>query len=256
MMIEQYAYRSAIKEVDPKVKLFFSMVLLSLSLFTQQIPTVLVIFSLALLATTMIGRIPLKIVIQLLWLPIAFLSVGVLGILLSYSKDLNELVLGIPLWSGFIGMTKTGINQSILVVVKAITATSSMYFLILTTPMMSIMSALKQLRLPTLFVLLMELMYRFIFIVMEAANGIYIAQKARLGYSTYGVSYGSLGKLASVLLVRSFLRIDALFRALEARGYDGEIQVLEENYSRYDQGYAISLVMAVAIILMDIGLTR
>lgn len=251
MLIEQYAYRSSIKEVNPNVKLFFSLVFLGLAVFTQHLITLACIFIVMIVTTTLIGKIPLSVFIKLLWLPSTFLGVGVLGIIISYSSSSMDLLFSISMFHGFLGMTKAGITQGTFVFFKALTATSCLYFLILNTPMIHLMVALKTLKIPVMITVLMELMYRFIFIVMDSANGIYVAQKSRLGYSSYKKSYNALGKLASVLFVRSFIRIDELFRAMESRGYNGEIHVLDEMYQRGSLGYLVTTLLALGLVLVD-----
>ena len=101
-----------------------------------------------------------------------------------------------------------------------------MLALALTTPMVDITDQLRKWRVPQLFIELMVLMYRFIFVFIETAQAMYIAQNARLGYSNWRRSLQSLGMLAANLYLRSQARASALFTALTARGYSGELRVL------------------------------
>ena len=92
------------------------------------------------------------------------------------------------------------------------------------TPMTEILDVLKRLHFPGLFIELMLLTYRFIFILMEGASAIMTAQKARLetGMQTFDPVFP--GQMASVVFVRALKQSDALYNAMGIRCYDGEIR--------------------------------
>ena len=77
---------------------------------------------------------------------------------------------------------------------------------------------------------MMLLIYRFIFILLDTASAISTSQDCRLGNRNYRTSLKSFSALASVLLLRSFKRANALYDAMEARCYDGTIRVLNESF--------------------------
>ncbi len=72
----------------------------------------------------------------------------------------------------------------------------------------------------------MTLVYRFVFVLLETGMAMYLAQEARLGYSSWRRSLRSAGMLASNLYLRSQARAAAVFTALTARGHTGELRVL------------------------------
>ena len=74
---------------------------------------------------------------------------------------------------------------------------------------------LKRLHFPGLFIELMLLTYRFIFILMEGASAIMTAQKARLGNRDLKTSIQSFGQMASVVFVRALKQSDALYNAMD-----------------------------------------
>ena len=54
----------------------------------------------------------------------------------------------------------------------------------------------------------MTLIYRFIFVLLETAQAMRLAQEARLGYSSWGRWLRSVGMLASNLFLRANTRAD------------------------------------------------
>jgi cobalt/nickel transport system permease protein len=79
---------------------------------------------------------------------------------------------------------------------------------------------------------LMSLIYRFIFVLLETADTMFTAQSSRLGYVDLKTSYRSLGALVSTLFVRAYKRSTDLYTSLESRGYDGDLNVLEEPFQK------------------------
>jgi cobalt/nickel transport system permease protein len=92
--------------------------------------------------------------------------------------------------------------------------------------MVDLTDQLRRWRVPSLLVEMMMLVYRFVFVLLETAAAMHVAQEVRLGYSSRGRWMRSMGMLASNLYLRSQRRADALFTALSCRGYAGELRVL------------------------------
>jgi cobalt/nickel transport system permease protein len=84
-------------------------------------------------------------------------------------------------------------------------------------------------RTPGIFVELMELIYRFIFIIWDEAGRIYTAQSSRLGYSGFKNSMLSLGELVTTVFIRALRRVDRISVALESRGFEGNFDCLIEE---------------------------
>ena len=95
---------------------------------------------------------------------------------------------------------------------------------------------------------LMGLVYRFIFVLMDIADAMYTAQSSRLGYTNVASGYRSLSGIASSLFIRSYKRAHDLYSALEARGYDGEINVLEQHYRPVPWKYAAVIFYECALV--------
>ena len=120
---------------------------------------------------------------------------------------------------------------------------SCLYFISLTTPMIDVISVLAKLKVPSFLIELISLVYRFIFIILETSEMMFISQNSRLGYRDIKTSYKSLGALASTLFIRSFKRANDLYTALEARGYNGELKVLEEQVQKRNYIYIITIII-------------
>ena len=106
-----------------------------------------------------------------------------------------------------------------------------MYFLSLNTPVTDLTMALEKLHVPKLLVELMELIYRFIFVLAETAANIRLAQESRLGYQGFRRSVNSLGTLSSMVFLQAWRKGQSIYTALESRGYTGSLTTLAGDYT-------------------------
>ena len=104
--------------------------------------------------------------------------------------------------------------------------------------------SLERLHVPHLMVELMELIYRFIFVLTETASRIRLAQESRLGYQGLRRSLSSLGTLASMVFLRAWRKADRVYTALESRGYSGSLVTLSGDYARGAWLYPLTAAVA------------
>lgn len=121
-------------------------------------------------------------------------------------------------------ISKESGTYSLFIGLKALAAISCLYFLILTTPMLEVLSCLQKIKVPKLILEMLALIYRFIFILLETANSLYVAQSSRLGHSSIKIRYRSLSMLLTSLLVLSYKHSQEMYYAMESKGYDGELK--------------------------------
>ncbi|HEY2784317.1 MAG TPA: cobalt ECF transporter T component CbiQ [Fimbriiglobus sp.] len=151
-----------------------------------------------------------------MFVPVGFLLVGSLSLLVS-----------VDLPQGHTWPTLTLVySDSWRVLLRGLAATSCLIFFATTTSVPDLLSLLRRVRCPEFAVELMMLSYRFALGLAQTARGIRLAQRLRLGYGTRATGFRSLALLAGSLLPRSLDRAVRLTRGLEARGYEGHLNVL------------------------------
>lgn len=257
--IDRYAYHSKLKKQDPREKLIFALLTIVVCLWADNIYISVLVIIIMAWVTLQKGGLPLNIYLKLMLLPMSFLTLGVVTIAFEVSHDPEIFIVQIFLLNNYMGLTKMGVVTAANLFLKALGAVSCMYYLSLNTPMVDLMIALNQLKCPKLFVEMMALVYRFIFILLKTTEDIYTAQNSRLGYLSLSSAYQSMGKLISILFIKAYKHTDMLYTALEARGYDGEMNVMNESFNKGNKGYIIPLivngilVMAALYIKRDVG---
>ena len=139
-------------------------------------------------------------------------------------------VFAVSVGAWYVTAGKETIDYGIRVFFTAMASVSCMYFLACNTTMTDLLTLFRRMKCPPVLVELMLLIYRFIFVLLDCAHAISTAQQSRLGYRDYKTSIQSFGGLASHLFICSIKRSERLYDAMEARGYDGTIQVLDEEH--------------------------
>ena len=135
-------------------------------------------------------------------------------------------------------------------VIKALATVSCMYFLSLTTTMTDILSALSDLKVPLMIVTLMELMYRYIFLIFEQYDKIKIAQLSRMAGQKN--RFKQSGQIFGVLLLRVLQKSDRIYEALASRGYAGEFKTLKTHYVLPPKFCICAVLVDVFLILIGI----
>ncbi|MCM1160051.1 MAG: cobalt ECF transporter T component CbiQ [Roseburia sp.] len=175
-----------------------------------------------------LGGLPFSEYLSCMKIPIAFLVMGGVAVALGISeKPAGEYCLSCH-WF-YLYTSKAALLQAFYLAAKALGAVSAMYMMTLSTPASELISVFRRLHVPRLIVQLMNLIYRFIFIIMEVHCNMKNSAQSRLGYVDLKTSFYSFGSTAGNLLVVSLKKANAYYDAMEARCYQGELLFLEEE---------------------------
>lgn len=245
--IDRFAYLSKLKDISPEEKLLFAFLTLIICLSSNSLTVFLAISFIMLGVSVIGGGIPLGIYIRIMLVPLAFLLMSVLTIALEVGNAATVFMVSFNISNFTLGITESSFKTAAMLFFKAFGAVSCLYFLSLNTPLVDLISTLRKLKLPQIILELMELIYRFIFVLFETAQIIYTSQLSRLGYQDLSTAYRSLGQLISVLFLKSYKYSSDLYTALEARGYEGTLRVVSKKHK-------VSIFNVFMIILVEIFL--
>jgi cobalt/nickel transport system permease protein len=148
--------------------------------------------------------------------PMGFLVVGAVSLVLQVDG------------SG-LGWAPNGVMMAAGLIARSLAGLSCLLFLALTTPTTDLLGGLRRLGVPAEIVEIALMMYRFLFLLADAALAMDAAQAARLGHSTRRRRLRSLGLLVANLLPRALDRARRLETGLAARGWEGEMRVLSHT---------------------------
>jgi cobalt/nickel transport system permease protein len=252
MFSEDVAHqRGLLQRLDPRVKLVGMLVVLVATGLAHHISTLVAVYAGTLVLAAVSG-LPVGFFVKRVWLfvPI-FTGIVVLPATLSIVTP-GDVVLTLWHWHGHPeGFTAQGLTSAALVVCRVATSISLVVLVTLTTPWTRLLAALRALGVPRMFVLVIGMAYRYIFLLLASVQEMYDARKAR----TVGAVQHDAGARrfvaasAGALFAKSHHLSEEVHDAMIARGYRGDAKVLSTFALRSrDYAFAAGLLLAAAVI--------
>jgi energy-coupling factor transporter transmembrane protein EcfT len=100
--------------------------------------------------------------------------------------------------------------------------------LILTTPWNTILAALSVLRVPDVFILILGMTYRYIYLLLHTANDMFLSRKSRVvGHLSGAEERRMLAAISATLLSKSLNLSSEVYLAMQSRGFRGTIITLK-----------------------------
>jgi len=103
-----------------------------------------------------------------------------------------------------------------------------MIILILTTRWATLLRALRAVRVPQVFIVILGVTYRYIFLLLHTTNDMFLARESRLvGRVTGSGERAWIATSMGVLLGKAYHLSEEVYLAMIARGFRGEPRLLE-----------------------------
>jgi cobalt/nickel transport system permease protein len=117
-----------------------------------------------------------------------------------------------------------------------------------TTPLVQLVAALDAARVPGPLLLVIQFLYRYLFVVSEQARHMRLAAQCRLGTVRRNVArFRAAGGAVGVLFARSWERADGIDRAMLARGFTGRFPASEPLRFGWRDGAFVCACMVVSL---------
>lgn len=255
--IDRFAYTNRLRWLPPGHKLAFAIVLLLLSLIAPPIVQGAIILWL-MIWVLVYAHIPVSFYFKLLLIPLMFWLVSMPALVISGVSLANLPSVQFDIWPHWSIRTndfywyisQSGLHQGAVLLPRTIATTSSLYFMLLTTPFTEVLQVFRQLRCPELLLELLLLMYRFIFTILAIASEVGVAQTSRGGYRTWRRSLHSLGLLVGQLLERALHSYRQVSLSLTARGFNGELRFWRSQNYRSSQRYSLEAIVGCVSLML------
>jgi cobalt ECF transporter T component CbiQ len=142
-----------------------------------------------------------------------------------------------------------GLIGAVLFIARVGVSVSLAVLLVLTTPWADLLKSLQAIRVPQLFVLILAMAYRYIFLFLHLANGMFEARKSRIVARTSGGEQrrfisGTIGNL----LNRSVKMSNDVYAAMAARGFTGSIRSFQAYRMRSADWLSLAGAGTVAVV--------
>jgi cobalt ECF transporter T component CbiQ len=249
------AQRGLMQRIDPRVKLVSLIGLLVAIGLVHSLP----LLALAYLATLVLAAasgLSIWFFIKRVWLFIPiFTGIVVLPATFSFITH-GDIVLQLWTWNGHPqGLTAQGLHAAGMIIVRVATSISLVVLLTLTTPWVRLLSALRAIGVPKMFVLIIGMAYRFLFLLLDNVDDMYTARKARTLGGDGRSSEGRRFVIASAgaLFGKSHQLSEEVHQAMVARGFTGDARSLESFRLRAVDGVWAAAAVAAAAALLVLG---
>lgn len=253
LSVDYYAYASHMRSWNATFKVIFSMLCLLLCLILNNIYVSIAVILIMGYMTVVIGGLELDHYISMLLIPIVFLLFGSAAIAVGFSwNPVGQYNLNVFGWF-YIYCSQASLWKASGLIFKALGAVSALYMMTLTTPLSELIVVLRKAHIPKVIIELMNMIYRYIFIMLDTHSRMKNSAEARLGYVDFKTSCYSFGQVASNLLIVSLKRGTDYYNALESRCYNGDLQFLEEEKPIRKTQVAGAAVVVALLILIKIG---
>ncbi len=114
------------------------------------------------------------------------------------------------------------------ILIKSYLCMLCMILLTSTTKFVVLLKALEKLKVPSIMVMILSFMYRYIFVVTDELMEMKRAKNARTVGGSSWFHLKALSNMVGVLFLRSYEKGEAVYMAMCARGFKGEIKTLDQ----------------------------
>jgi cobalt ECF transporter T component CbiQ len=182
------------------------------------------------------------------WLPVLFFT-GTIAFPALFLTPGQAL-----LASGPLALTLQGLRSAGFLVSRAETAATLSALLVLTTPWPWVLKSLRTFRCPAVFVVILGMTYRYIFVILESALDMFESRKSRTVGRLEPADQRRLSAAAAgVLLSRSLQLSGEVHLAMLSRGFRGEVHVMRDFHTNTRDWFWLAGFSGLAVTALWVG---
>lgn len=238
-----------LQQLDPRVKLVGLLALLVAAALARNILVILGLF-LLMIVLALLSRVPIRTLATRVWIS-ALLFTGTIALPAIFITP-GQVVYRLPLlgWP----ITAQGLGAATYLITRVETSASLALLLILTTPWAQLLKAMRVLRVPVVFVVILGMTYRYIFLMLQTAQDMFESRQSRMVGTLDGPDRRRLaGASVGVLLGKSVQLSSDVYMAMVSRGYRGEVYTLDDFQIQGRDWVALAAFLAVAAAAFWLG---
>ena len=253
-----------LQSLDPRVKLISIIALVFAVSMTHDIRLLALVYMLT-LVFAYLSRVEMLFFVKRVWVfvPI-FAGVIMLPIIFNVFMAGDTLVPLLTLAPGArlgpfplpetLVITRQGTMLALTFILRVATCVSASVLLFLTTPRNLIFKSLRSLKMPKVYVLTLDMCYRYIFLFTGMVKDFYMAKKSR----TFKIlplreEQKWVGGRVGYTLIKSLNMSEKVHGAMISRGFNGDIKLMH-TYSIHKRDYVACIsVLAFSVVLVVIS---
>lgn len=246
---------SFVHRLDPRTKILVTLAFILTVMITPPLPCHTFALHLALIiAVTLLAKLPILYMLKRSSVVLPF--VLMMAAFIPFYKQ-GEVAGSYNLWLWRVTVTCEGLTVLWNTLAKAWLSTLSLILLSATTPFPRLLKGLERLGVPRVMVMILSFLYRYIFVLVDEATRMQRARESRSVAASHLFSrrwfwqIKAVGSIIGNLFIRSYERGERVYRAMLARGFDGEIRTLSElRFSPADPCFAAGFLLCLVFVAL------
>jgi cobalt/nickel transport system permease protein len=235
--LDTLAYGNQLRGLPPWQKLGLGLAALVISMFAHW-PIHLAIGIWLVVWTVVYARTPWRFYLGLLLGVFSFLAAGLPAILINFTHTNQPSIWSWPIAGGHLYISPMALEQVGGILSRSLASTTALFFIVLTVPFAELAMVMDKAGLPKILTELLQLCYRFIFLLAEVGQRMAIAQQSRGGYCTHKRSMYSVSLLIRQLIQRTAHRYQQLALSIKSRGFNHEFRFWQSERYEFSARYA------------------
>jgi cobalt ECF transporter T component CbiQ len=240
-----------LQRLDPRAKLLMFLATVLAASLSNSLLALAGLYLVILLAARA-SQVPFDFFVRRVWLGIPLFAglVIIPSIFLTPGPRLFDLALG-PL---HLAPSIPGLAGAAVFVARVGVSVSLAVLLVIVTPWADLLKSLQALRVPQIFILLLSMTYRYIFLFLHSANGMFEARKSRTVGRTSGNEQRSwISASLMTQMNRAFKMSNDVYAAMLARGFTGRVQTYSAYRMTTADWIALGGAVGVALVALLVG---
>jgi cobalt/nickel transport system permease protein len=237
-----------LQSIDPRVKVVSVIALLMAAGLSRSLLVILGMYLITLLLAWR-SSIPMGFFVKRVWLLMPFFT-GIIALPAFFITPGPPLV-QLP-WGWII--TRTGAQTALFLLLRVSTSVSIAILLVLTTPWNTVLKSLGVLRIPDVFVLILGMTYRYIYLFLHTVNDMFLSRKSRVvGRLSGGEQRRLIASTAGTLLGKTLHLSGEVYLAMQSRGFYGFPRTLDTFKMRAADWLALVVVLFTVAVAIWLG---
>jgi cobalt/nickel transport system permease protein len=234
--------------LDPRLKILATLALL-IGVSTARNLWVIGCVYLLVVCFALASAIPADFFIRRVWLAVPLFTglIALPALFMVPGQSLLHLPFGLI-------VTRTGAQSVLFLLLRVSTSLSIVLLLILTTPWNTVLAALSVLKVPDVFILILGMTIRYIYLLLHIANDMFLSRKSRvIGRMSGSEERHMLAAIGATLLSKSLNMSSEVYLAMVSRGYRGAVVTFKPFRMRQQDWYWAAFFIAITMLIIYLG---
>jgi len=234
--------------LDPRLKIIATLALLMGVSMAHNAWVIGAVYLLA-VCFALASAIPADFFIRRVWLAVPLFTglIALPALFMIPGQPLVHLPFGLII-------TRPGAQSVLFLLLRVGTSLSLVLLLILTTPWNAVLGALSVLRVPDVFILILGMTFRYIYLLLHVANDMFLSRKSRvIGRMSGAEERHMLAAIGANLLSKSLNMSSEVYLAMVSRGYRGTVVTFKPFRMRRQDWFWSAFFAVTAVVIMYLG---